>query len=424
MCCCSAARRCTPRTYYRGPPSPLGSQLNCTNFTIEDAASSVYLRFEAPNIVTLLQLESTGVSQPQQSADAPAASATGNFTLVYNQGVEFWLASEVWFAFSAGNYTHPQDECGRTRPGWVHALPSEDRQQTQDWACFIALKQQNDTAPQRRRIAVREKIILSDGSTQSSATESLALSADDDSDPDDSPDALFRTDYDLISRINAAQGAWVAAVYPEHERMTNAQMQRRRGTPRTNGLRGWEQLMPQPPRRAVSAADRVAATAVLRSRAPPRALSDPLPSSWDWRNVSGVNFVSPVRDQSGCGSCYAFSVLGMLESRIRIATSNALQPILSVQSLLSCSEYSQGCEGGFPFLAAKFATDFGLVDESCMPYVGDDTPCELEPTPLCKAERWKADEYHYVGGYFGMSSARGMQEEILANGPVSVCFEV
>ena len=77
-----------------------------------------------------------------------------------------------------------------------------------------------------------------------------------------------------------------------------------------------------------------------------------LPSSWDWRNVNGVNYVSDVRNQGGCGSCYAFSSMGMLEARIRILTNNTLTPVFSTQDVVSCSKLSQGCEGGFPFLVA------------------------------------------------------------------------
>jgi hypothetical protein len=40
-----------------------------------------------------------------------------------------------------------------------------------------------------------------------------------------------------------------------------------------------------------------------------------LPENFDWRNINGENFVSPVRDQQRCGSCYAFGATGMLESR-------------------------------------------------------------------------------------------------------------
>ena len=45
-----------------------------------------------------------------------------------------------------------------------------------------------------------------------------------------------------------------------------------------------------------------------------------LPSSWDWRNVNGYDFTSKVRDQGGCGSCYAMSFIGTLESRAKILT--------------------------------------------------------------------------------------------------------
>ncbi len=76
----------------------------------------------------------------------------------------------------------------------------------------------------------------------------------------------------------------------------------------------------------------------------------PTPESFDWRNVNGTNYVSPVRNQGKCGSCYAFSSMAMLESRIRVLTNNRKKPVLSTQNIVSCSNYSQGCEGGKIFL--------------------------------------------------------------------------
>ena len=71
-----------------------------------------------------------------------------------------------------------------------------------------------------------------------------------------------------------------------------------------------------------------------------------MPSSFDWRNVSGVNFVSPIRDQGECGSCYSFASTAMNEARIRIKSNNTQQPILAPQDIIECSRYTQGCYGG------------------------------------------------------------------------------
>lgn len=56
-----------------------------------------------------------------------------------------------------------------------------------------------------------------------------------------------------------------------------------------------------------------------------------LPDSFDWRDVNGVSYVSPVRDQGSCGSCYAFASMANLESQVRIATQNQRQDVFSPQ---------------------------------------------------------------------------------------------
>jgi len=147
-----------------------------------------------------------------------------------------------------------------------------------------------------------------------------------------------------------------------------------------------------------------------------------LPEAWDWRNVAGVNYVSPVRDQGACGSCYAFASMAMLESRIRILTNNGNKVVLSPQDVVECSAYSQGCNGGFPYLiGGKYAQDFGVVPEKCNPYTGYDGQCSTNCTDI---PRGFTSDYKYVGGYYGACSEEAMMVALVRNGPVAVGFQV
>ena len=56
---------------------------------------------------------------------------------------------------------------------------------------------------------------------------------------------------------------------------------------------------------------------------------DDLPAFWDWRDVNGVDFTSPVISQGDCGSCYIHSTLSSIESRVRIMTRNEQKPKFS-----------------------------------------------------------------------------------------------
>jgi len=152
-----------------------------------------------------------------------------------------------------------------------------------------------------------------------------------------------------------------------------------------------------------------------------KAAAAALPQSFDWRNVNGVNYVSPVRNQGGCGSCYSFASMAMAESRLRILTNNSQTPVFSPQDIVECSKYSQGCSGGFPYLiGGKYGEDFGLVEESCNPYTGKDGECRTKSD--CR--RYYLTNYRYVGGYYGGSNEALMMSAIYERGPVAVGFEV
>lgn len=116
----------------------------------------------------------------------------------------------------------------------------------------------------------------------------------------------------------------------------------------------------------------------------------------------------------------------MIEARLRVATKNQVRVSLSPQDVVSCSSYSQGCEGGFPYLVAgKYAQDHGAVPEECNPYTGKDSSCpanSLDDKKKCT--RTYVAKYRYVGGYYGACNEELMKLSLVQSGPLSVSFEV
>jgi|GEM_PF-1476701 len=97
------------------------------------------------------------------------------------------------------------------------------------------------------------------------------------------------------------------------------------------------------------------------------------PSTFDWRNYAGSNWMTPVKNQGGCGSCWAFSAVGVSEAAHNIGTNDpTLDLDLSEQYLVSdCHNIwgYQTCCGGWKDIALKYIRDTGIPDESCMSYV-------------------------------------------------------
>jgi len=102
-----------------------------------------------------------------------------------------------------------------------------------------------------------------------------------------------------------------------------------------------------------------------------------LPDRIDHRETSGV--VSAVKDQGGCGSCWAFSAVETLESHLAIATGSS--PILSPQQIVSCAPNPDqcggtgGCSGSTQPLAFAYTKTAGITTEANYPYKGTTGTC-------------------------------------------------
>lgn len=143
-----------------------------------------------------------------------------------------------------------------------------------------------------------------------------------------------------------------------------------------------------------------------------------LPPSFDWRNVNGESYVTPIRNQGQCGSCWAFGALACVESRMAI---DAFVPNptvdLSEQYLVSCSPGS--CNGYSLSGTCEFLQTEGTITEACMPYRAVDTvPCSNHcpsgPMEVVKIQYW---------GWIPIGDRNLIKAHVL-EGPVYVAFIV
>ncbi len=99
------------------------------------------------------------------------------------------------------------------------------------------------------------------------------------------------------------------------------------------------------------------------------------PAALDWRGYQGQNWLTGVKNQANCGSCWAFAAVGVVEAYYNIAQSNPnLDLDLAEEDLVRCSGVG-GCAGGPSNSALQYIKDTGIVDEACHPYTASDGSC-------------------------------------------------
>ena len=141
-----------------------------------------------------------------------------------------------------------------------------------------------------------------------------------------------------------------------------------------------------------------------------------VPSSIDWTDYNGTSYVTPVKNQGDCGSCWAFSTTGSIESRYAIAKGELNS--LSEQQLVDCSgSYGNaGCDGGLMDNAFRYViATGGLCSESEYAYTGEDGTCQ---SASC------GTYYDAISNYADVTSdSEPSLEAAVAQGPVSIAIE-
>ncbi|KAB0406732.1 hypothetical protein E2I00_005463, partial [Balaenoptera physalus] len=135
--------------------------------------------------------------------------------------------------------------CHETMTGWVHDVLGRN------WACFTGKKEGNTFENVNVNTAHLENL------------------------QEKYSNRLYKYNHNFVNAINAIQKSWTATAYMEYETLTLKEMIRRGG--------GHSRRIPRPKPAPITAEIQ---KKILH-----------LPASWDWRNVHGTNFVTPVRNQ-------------------------------------------------------------------------------------------------------------------------------
>ncbi|XP_030566502.1 digestive cysteine proteinase 1 [Drosophila novamexicana] len=142
---------------------------------------------------------------------------------------------------------------------------------------------------------------------------------------------------------------------------------------------------------------------------------DEIPPQHDWRLFGAV---TPVKDQSVCGSCWSFGTIGHLEGAYFLKNGGNLVR-LSTQALIDCSwgYGNNGCDGGEDFRVYQWVMQVGGVptEEQYGPYLGQDGYCHVNNVTLVAP----------IKGFVNVTSndPNAFKLALLKHGPLSVAID-
>eukprot|EP00753_Platysulcus_tardus_P008893 PLAT1687.1.p1 GENE.PLAT1687.1~~PLAT1687.1.p1 ORF type:complete len:548 (-),score=240.10 PLAT1687.1:74-1660(-) len=388
-------------------PGGNGNDLSCGHKHPDrwDTMDTLGVTWRKPNFDVQHHYKVT-LDEPNVATDGLGKS--GHWTMVYDEGFELHIGDRVFFAFFRyePRVEHPSPEdvddfnsmCDQTFTGWFRSRDDP----TQDWGCFIGkqVKPKYLELPprfQQTRAKLSLRSIASAAFYHASSRYSSGSSARQAAPLKLNALGMFEPDMQFVQLVNSdAASSWRASSYAhwDHERVGHIAklMRSRHGSGRP--MRRFKKTVPTD--------------------------TSDLPEHFDWRNHNGVNYDTPVTTQGACGSCYAISAVDSINIRQRIASKLGKTQRYSPQDVVSCSDYNQGCDGGYPYLVGKYAREFALLTEECHRYSEDDDSCD-NTCPDAQRDM-RSSSYYYIGGFYGACNEADMMRDIYDHGPIVVAL--
>ena len=147
--------------------------------------------------------------------------------------------------------------------------------------------------------------------------------------------------------------------------------------------------------------------------------SDQLPPYFCWRDVNGVDFTTPIRNQAPYPSCESFAITAAVETMVQKEVNVNFGCDLSEAHLFFFSGGNINW-GSYPENDTQFLKDFGIPDESCWPY-----PTEKYQYPLnTTCPDWQNRTIKILHWSYLPEDSIAIKNALVNNGPVPTYFVV
>ncbi|KYK31376.1 MAG: hypothetical protein AYK22_02535 [Thermoplasmatales archaeon SG8-52-3] len=141
------------------------------------------------------------------------------------------------------------------------------------------------------------------------------------------------------------------------------------------------------------------------------------PSNFSWQNIDGIDYTTPIKDQSPAPTCEAYALVAALETIMQYQTGDLYEPDLSECHLYF---YAGGTyESGYVNLidAANYLKNIGVPDEGCFP-----DPHRAFDYPFESLEGWENRTVKIQDWGWIDYDINSIKEALIEYGPLVICI--
>ena len=151
---------------------------------------------------------------------------------------------------------------------------------------------------------------------------------------------------------------------------------------------------------------------------PAHEAKESLPPRFCWRDINGIDYTTPVKNQEPAPTCEAYALCACLETLMQYRAGELFNPDLSEAHLFF---YAGGtCNWGVNVShAAEYLVEYGVPDEGCFPDPHREYDFPFESLPGWENRTVKITHWGHVS-----TEPDAIKEALIEYGPLVICIHV